>query len=96
MLSRAFAALTPRPKNPKFTQDSASSFVKLILELVGKPRRPPAHVLCFEAMEHIASPYMAKSKGSADFPVMMQDYTVHKNLTLLHFCMIAQRFVKPI
>mmetsp|Transcript_13361 Transcript_13361/g.25099 ORF Transcript_13361/g.25099 Transcript_13361/m.25099 type:complete len:250 (-) Transcript_13361:639-1388(-) len=95
MLFRAFSGTVPqfKPKNAKFSADSAPNFYKLICELFGMPRRPHAHVVCFEALEHIASPYMAKGKGSSAFPAMMQDYTIHKNITLLHFSMIAQRFV---
>lgn len=83
-----------KPKDPKHSKDTASPLIKLLSELIGRPRRPPAYVLAFECLEHMTSPYMALSKASVDFPAITQDYTVHKNLSLLHFSMIAQRFVK--
>lgn len=92
ILSHSFSTLRI-PKEPSLFQDSASSLTKILYELLGKPRRPPSHILSFEAMLHIESPEMLKSKIQSVFPSIHEDYIIHRNLTLMHFSMIAQRFV---
>lgn len=76
------------PKAAWLYADTAPSLVKVVCDLVGKPRRPPSHILCFEALAHMTSPQLAQS-----FPLITTDFIVHRNLTLLHFSMLAQRFL---
>ena len=92
LLSHSFSTLRV-PKDPSLFQDSASSLTKILYELLGKPRRPPSHILSFEAMLHIESPEMLKSIIQSVFPSIHEDYIIHRNLTLMHLSMIAQRFV---
>lgn len=85
-LFRRFSAFAP--KAAWLYADSASGLVKILSELAGKPRRPACHVLCFEALAHMTSPALAHA-----FPLIGSDFVVHRNLMLLHFSMLAQRFL---
>ena len=76
------------PKAAWLYTDSANGLVKILCELAGKPRKPPCHLLCFEALAHMTSPALAQA-----FPLITTDFVVHRNLMLLHFSMIAQRFL---
>ena len=57
-LPKHFSTLTRFPKNPDLYTDNASSLTKIFYDLLGKPRRPPSHILSFEAMLHVESPKM--------------------------------------
>ncbi|CAG9331578.1 unnamed protein product [Blepharisma stoltei] len=75
------------PKSQHLYDDPAPKVFQLICQLFGQERRPPAHILAFEALEHMNSDYMKQT-----FPSMTSEYSIHKNITLMHFSMIVQRF----
>lgn len=74
------------PKSAHLYHDPTPKVFQLVCQLLGKDRRPPAHILAFEALEHINSNYMKKV-----FPSMVDDYNIHKNIMLMHFSIIIQR-----
>jgi len=79
------------PKNPQFYQDNSLAAFQLLCELLGKPRRPPAHALVFEVFEHMCSDYMYSRKTYLDFPSIQEEFPMHKNITLMHLSMLLQR-----
>lgn len=80
-------------KDPELYIDNSPLFYQYFCELIGKPRRPPAHILAFEVLYHISSDAMRKSNRYPGFPAMTEDYIIHKNISLLHFCMIYERLI---